>query len=275
MIELPESKHLASQFKEILCGKTVMNVTVNQSPHKFAGFHGDPAAYPGKLTGQTVTGADAHGAIPEIQFADMRLAFCDGANIRFFAVGEKLPQKHQLHIEFDDSSSLTCSIQMYGAMLLLDGTDKSEPFYISSTTKIGPVSPENTEEYFFGLMDGVKQNYSVKAFLATEQRFPGLGNGVLQDILFNAKINPRRKLETLSASEKDALYQSVRQTLSEMIASGGRDTEKDLFGVAGGYQTKLCAKTKYHPCPVCGDSIVKEAFLGGTVYYCPTCQPLR
>jgi len=61
----------------------------------------------------------------------------------------------------------------------------------TSKTKIGPLSDENTEDYFFSLMDGVKQTYSIKAFLATEQRFLGLGNGVLQDILFNAKVHPQ------------------------------------------------------------------------------------
>ena len=122
-------------------------------------------------------------------------------------------------------------------------------------------------------MNSVKQNYSIKAFLATEQRYPGLGNGVLQDILFNAKVNPRRKLAAMTQSEKDAVYQSVKHTLSEMMDGGGRDTEKDIFGCPGGYRTKLSAKTKDCPCPACGSEIIREAFLGGNVYWCPVCQP--
>ncbi|MDD4774464.1 MAG: endonuclease VIII, partial [Eubacteriales bacterium] len=196
----------------------------------------------------------------------------DGVNIRYFASGEKIPEKHQLRVEFDDNSSLVCSVQMYGGILLTGADDGENGYYLSSKTKISPLSEENTEEYFFGLMDGVRQNYSVKAFLATEQRFPGLGNGVLQDILFNAKIHPRRKLETLSQREKEAIYNSVRHTLCEMTAGGGRDTEKDLFGRPGGYRTKLSAKTKDSPCPVCGDIITREAFMGGNVYFCPVCQ---
>jgi formamidopyrimidine-DNA glycosylase len=27
-------------------------------------------------------------------------------------------------------------------------------------------------------------------------------------------------------------------------------------------------------CPKCGGTIVKEAYLGGAVYYCPVCQKL-
>ena len=51
--------------------------------------------------------------------------------------------------------------------------------------------------YFDRLVAGAKPNLSAKAFLATEQRIPGLGNGVLQDILFNARIHPKRKMATL------------------------------------------------------------------------------
>jgi formamidopyrimidine-DNA glycosylase len=113
---------------------------------------------------------------------------------------------------------------------------------------------------------------SAKAFLATKQRIPGLGNGVLQDILFNAGIHPKTKIETLSDEKINDLYESVKSTLSEMTKKGSRDTEKDLFGNYGGYTTKLSKKTMGTPCPVCGSSIVRQAYLGGNVYFCPICQ---
>ena len=113
-----------------------------------------------------------------------------------------------------------------------------------------------------------------KAFLATEQRIPGLGNGVLQDILFRAGVHPRRRMNTLSVSQVDTLFDAVKTTLAEMTRLGGRDTEKDLFGNPGRYRTLLSRNTVEKPCPVCGAPIEKAAYLGGTVYYCPACQPL-
>lgn len=276
MIEFPESRHLALQIKEQLKGKTVINAQANASPHKFAWFYGDPAEYNDKLSGKQITGTNAYGGMTEIVLdsgiGELHLVLFDGVNIRYYTPGEALPPKHQLSLLMDDSSSLIFSVQMYGGLLLMEAEAADNAYYISSKTKVSPVSEENTKEYFFGLMNGVKQNYSVKAFLATEQRFPGLGNGVLQDILFNAKIHPRRKLESLTLEEKEALYGSVKKTLSEMTASGGRDTEKDIYGQPGGYKTKLTAKTKNHLCHECGDMISGEAFLGGNVYFCPTCQ---
>ena len=60
-----------------------------------------------------------------------------------------------------------------------------------------------------------------------------------------------------------------------MTDRGGRDTEKDLFGTPGGYAVQLSRNTCAEPCPVCGGPIVKEAYLGGAVYYCLHCQPLK
>lgn len=42
----------------------------------------------------------------------------------------------------------------------------------------------------------------MKAFLAAEQRFPGIGNGVLQDILLESGIHPKRKISTLRDLER-------------------------------------------------------------------------
>jgi len=271
MIELPESKCLADQFMGTLKSKKVINVVVNKSPHKFAFYQGDPAEYPSQLVGKTVTGSDAFGGLAELQFEDVKLVFFDGLNIRYNYANDSVPEKHQMYIEFNDSTSLTCSVQMYGGILLLD-KNEDNGHYKSSKYKIKPLQPEFNESYFDNLMKNAKQNLSAKAFLATEQRIPGLGNGVLQDILFNAKIHPRKKIETLSDNEKQAMYKSVVQTILEMTASGGRDTEKDIFGINGGYKTKLSAKTKNDPCPVCENAIIREAYLGGNIYYCPVCQ---
>ena len=86
-------------------------------------------------------------------------------------------------------------------------------------------------------------------------------------------MNPRRKLNTLSKDEMSTLLTSLKSTLGKMTRLGGRNTEKDLFGEPGGYQVVMYAKNKGKPCPRCGSEILKEAYLGGSVYYCQHCQP--
>ena len=102
--------------------------------------------------------------------------------------------------------------------------------------------------------------------MATEQRIPGLGNGVLQDILFCAHIHPKRKMNTLSSADLDALYGYVKSLLREMAVRNGRDTETDLYGCKGGYKTILSRNTVDQPCPLCCGAIRKEAYMGGSVY---------
>ena len=125
------------------------------------------------------------------------------------------------------------------------------------------------------IMDLLKKqvaNISIKAFLATEQRIPGLGNGVLQDILWNAKLHPKSKISSLNEKSLSELFKSIKYTLNEMAEKGGRDTEKDIYGKSGGYRTVLSSKNIDMLCPACGGAIIKEAYMGGSIYYCSECQ---
>ena len=111
-------------------------------------------------------------------------------------------------------------------------------------------------------------------FLTTEQRFPGIGNGVLQDILLAAGIHPKRKIGTFSDLEQDNLLSCIISVLGDMTEGGGRDTEKDIFGRRGGYRVRLSKNTLVSGCPQCRGQLVKETYMGGSIYYCPSCQPL-
>jgi len=273
MLEIPESHTIARQLDETVKGKTIAHIVAGASPHKFAFFQGDPADYQALLTGKTIDGSHPVAGQVEIRAGNARVVLSDGANIRYFEPGTKLPAAHQLFIGFTDGSAIVCTVQMYAFLCAFPEGANDNPYYLAALEKPSPLEPSFDRKYFESLISCTKQNMSLKAFLSTEQRIPGLGNGVLQDILFNARLHPKRKLETLSTAEKDALFSSVRRTLSDMTSLGGRDTEKDLFGRPGGYTTLLSAKTVKAPCPICGGEIVRLAYLGGNVYFCPVCQP--
>ena len=70
------------------------------------------------------------------------------------------------------------------------------------------------------------------------------------------------------------MLNSVKITIPMMASKGGRDTELDLFGKPGNYNTMLCKNTVNKPCPICGTIIKKEAYMGGSIYYCEKCQEL-
>ena len=274
MIELPEAVVISRQVAAALTGRQIVRALANASPHKFAWYTGDPAAYSHRLAGKAIQGAGASGNHIEIQASDLTLVI--STPMKYHAPGVRPPQKHQLFLAFDDGSALTCTVQMWGAMLCLDASGAgATPEYLAAKQKPSPLSPAFDRAWFDTLLDPAAQNLSAKEFLATRQRIPGLGNGVLQDILWAAGIHPKRKLGALSAAEIDGLYAALKRILAEMTALGGRDTERDFFDCPGGYRTILSKNTVEAPCPACGSTIAKEQYLGGAIYFCPGCQPLE
>ncbi|MBK8902591.1 MAG: endonuclease VIII [Anaerolineaceae bacterium] len=271
MIELPEAVVLAGQINQTLVGKRIKQVVANQSPHKFAWYTGDPATYHDRLGGRTIRTAAACAGEVEIIADEMQL-ICSAA-LRFYPAGEKRPARHQLLLAFEDNSVLVATIQMWGCLFCVQ---QGEPVgfedYRLGRERPSPLSDAFDRVHFDSLLPEDLAKLSAKAFLATEQRIPGLGNGVLQDILWTAKINPRRKMDSLKAVEQEQLFRAVKSVLREMTNCGGRDTERDLFGCPGGYRTILSKNTVGQPCPACGALIQKEAYLGGSVYFCPVCQ---
>jgi formamidopyrimidine-DNA glycosylase len=202
---------------------------------------------------------------------DTFLSISDGTNMRYYSAGEKHPDKYQLLIVFDDESFIVLTVAMYGGIWAYKGTlDNS--YHQGSLNSISPLDERFDEAFFRNIFKKTTRDLSLKAFLATEQRIPGLGNGVLQDILFNAGLHPKHKISTLSDFQKDELFHSLKITLNNMTDKGGRNTEKDLFGNYGGYRTLLSKNTIEDPCPNCGGKIIKEAYMGGAVYFCPSCQ---
>ncbi|MCX7710405.1 MAG: endonuclease VIII [Clostridia bacterium] len=273
MLELPEALTVANQLQQSAKGKRISKVIAAQSPHKFAFFHGDPQGYHDLLAGKIIRNAAGYGGLIEVEADDVRLLVGDGVGLRYHEKIEQRPPKHQLLIEFEDGSSLSASVQMYGGIWCFHEGEFDNPYYKVAKDKPSPLSEKFDADYFERMVSSPEmQKLSTKAFLATEQRIPGLGNGVLQDILWNARIHPKRKITSLSDEERTVLFKAVKSMLGEMTALCGRDTEKDLYGNNGRYKVMMSKNSAGLPCMTCGGYIKKENYMGGSVYYCESCQ---
>ena len=276
MIEIPESATYAKQIKEELTGKTITSVVAASSPHKFAWYYKDPADYADRLRDNQILAARGLGMFVEIELSHAMLLLSDGVRLSVHPAAGSVPKKHQLLLDFDDGTQFSAALSMYGGLYCWEKkTEFSYSYYDIAKEKPSPLIDDFSEDYFEDLLSpGAVQKLSLKGALATEQRIPGLGNGCLQDILWKAKLHPKRKTSTLSEDEKYTLFTSLKDTLAEMTRHGGRSTEKDLFGNPGGFQVVMCAANKEQPCPECGTLIKKESYMGGSIYTCPNCQPV-
>lgn len=272
MLEIPESITIARQLNETVKGKAIKEVETEHTKHSFAWYHGEPSGYHEIMAGETVGNSAGIGSMVEMELSEYSFVAGDGTNIRYYAPGEKLPARYQMRITLEDDSSLICTVQMYGTMFLIQPGIYDNPYYLAAKQKPLPLTEDFDYDYFASLREGVSGKCSMKEFLATHQRIPGLGNGVLQDILFHAGLHPKRKINTLSDTDWKKLYETAVRILGQMLSRGGRSTEKDLFGNPGGYCAILSKKTVGSPCPYCGNIIQKANYLGGTIYFCSGCQ---
>lgn len=276
MIELPEAHSLARQLNEAITGQTIDSAIVGKTPHGFAFYCYAHQTYAERLTGRTVRSVCGHGGHVWIDLDDgQSLILGEGAVIRLLAPGAPEPKKHQLYARFGNGSSLVVTISMYAFIVLWDGHQELNPYLQKGLDGPNPLDDSFDFAAFEALASSADAaKLTAKGLLATGQRLPGVGSGVLQDILFNAEINPKCRVSSLNGGDLARLFRALKGTLTEMRNLGGRDTDTDIYGQPGGYPTLASRKTVGTPCPRCGNLIVKEAFLGGSVYFCPHCQPV-
>ncbi len=274
MLEHPEAVILARQINETLIGKQIKFVEVNQTPHKLAWFVDEAKGYESLLFHQTIRHACAYGGLLEITLDDCQIVIGDGTRVIYSSSFLNELNKHQLFLQFQDDSTLAFSIQMYGGIWAFKTDTFDNPYYLLAKTQVQLSSEAFDFPYFQAKLTTEKPTLSLKAFLATEQRFVGLGNGVLQSILWNARLHPKTKIQTLTEIEQKRLFDGMKDTVQAIIEQGPRDTETDLFGVKGHYPTLPTFYANQEMCPHCKTShFIKEAYMGGSIYTCPTCQP--
>ena len=271
MIEYPEALVLSRQLKQKCINQAILDVEVNAFPHKMAWFNAVPKDYKDILLGREFKDCIAYGSFVELRAEDCHLVFHEGIQLRDVkAVPSDV--KHQLKLVFEDHI-LLASIKMYGGIYCFK--DAFDNVYRDRALSVPGLLDEGFDRaYWRTLIDQSSNKLSLKAFLATEQRIPGLGNGLVQDILFKAKLHPKRKLETLSELELEALFIVLKEQTQTIVNLGGRDTEVLLDG-SGGYPSVMSSKGFELPCLVCSGQKVKENYLGGSIYFCPQCQKLE
>ena len=279
MIEMPEATTLANQMNEVLIGKMVQSFGRGELVHKFLWLNRPVEEYASLLSGKTVSGASSYGKSIYLYLgAEYLLWFSElGGRLLYFPIEQtppvqKRPSKVHLRWDFTDGSELVLILQMWGAVRLLEGADLTKQ--PEAEPGIPPLSPAFTFECFDALLENYpdKTRQGVKGFLVTSKYVNGLGNGYLQDILFQAGIHPRRKIPAINAVERHRLYEAIQETIEQAIELGGRDDERDLFDRPGGYHRLMNNQVVGQPCPVCGTPIEKIAYLGGACYVCAQCQ---
>ena len=294
-MSLAENHVISNQLQNTVVGRTIVKTIANQNPHSFVWFATEPKyvfssgeitnrearLYDGLLTGQTIQRSAVHfGSYATYNFLYIgNRALMFSLPTRYYAAGEKLPKRHQLLLTLDDGSSLALCGSLGGMIYLFRVDENSLAIDYPPPDFPSVLSEDFSKTFFLNLikttdLSRLKPAKTVKCFLATKNRIPGLDNGILHEILWEARVNPKSVMAALGQDDCKRLHAAIKKVFPAVIKADGRDTEKDLFGNFGGYITKASKNTLGKPCGRCGEPIVKEAYLGGVVYYCPACQPI-
>jgi formamidopyrimidine-DNA glycosylase len=275
MIELPEALTIARQISKELKGKEIEEGIRGNSPHKFAFYNRPPEEYAAILKGKTMGDATDSGAclLAAVEPGYALVLGGGGERILYHPNAETLPKKHQLLLHFTDGTYLTVSVQGWGSAMLLSQAELAAHAELGKK-RVSPLTEAFTFEHFQGLFGELEEGdpRSIKYFIISKPGVWGVANGYLQDILFLAKVHPRRRALDTTEAERRALYEAIRETLNQAVALGGRDSERDLYNQPGGYKRILDSTAVGQPCRECGTPIVKIQYLGGAAYFCPKCQ---
>jgi formamidopyrimidine-DNA glycosylase len=282
MLELPEIATIRNQMNNALPNKTVKAVDM-MDRKIFAGtirrslITQERSAFVKGLVGSTVSHITSRGNSIYIHFQN-RAALSAGAiygNILLTEPGDKLPKKPTICISFVDGCTLSIVVNLFGQIRIFRGLD-------SETKSNRPYSLDPGAKGFTwqAFSKGLKEwtgvtKYTCKKLITScsPEYLIGIGNGYASEILYRARIHPKKKLGILSMEEKKAFFSSIKSTINEAIRLGGRISEKDLYGNPGKFTPTAGRDMLGELCPQCKDQTIKKLALeGGASYFCPSCQ---
>ena len=103
----------------------------------------------------------------------------------------------------------------------------------------------------------------------------GIGNIYVDEILYDARLHPRRKANTLSGEEWKGLHAAILENLAAGVEHRGTTVRlyKDVLNRPGEHQNYLRVFEKQgEPCPDCEGKVVRDKVGGRPSHFCPSCQ---
>ena len=270
--ELPEALHVARQMDAAIKGKRITRVHVGPACASLIrqGFINLDRVSVAK---HDVTGVTSEGKWIFVRLMpDLYLLFAleTGGKILYHTSQASLPAKFHIQLDFADGSFLTEQIVGWG---WAKGVKESELPLQRYPGQLGlsPLDRAFTLRHFRDIL-AQHGNKVIKYVLIEQRSIAGLGNGYMQDILFRARLHPKRKAADITQDEQKALYTAIRKTLKEAVRLGSSEFERDLYDTPGRYKRIMGEHMKGKPCPECGAPIEKLSVLGTPSYVCPSCQ---
>jgi formamidopyrimidine-DNA glycosylase len=244
MPELPEVETIRSQLQKKIVGKSI--------------------------SGRRIVGLRRRAKILIIDFDDAKsLIFHLKMTGQLILNGK--PSKHTRKVfNFDDGSRLVFNdARKFGWWKEVKDTKEIEE-------KFGPEALKVSLQAFKSLLAERKKS-RIKPLLMDQRIIAGIGNIYSDEILYAAKVNPLRRVETLSSAEIEKIFRSMKKILAAAIKHRGSSVEYyfDACGKKGDFvKFHKVYQKEGQKCGRCGALIKRIKINGRSAHFCPVCQKL-
>lgn len=221
-----------------------------------------PAQVIGAVEGATVRGTDRIGKLLLVDLGDDRPEL----GLRFGMTGRLVLDDHAPIVALEYASHRDDPAWDRFALRFDDGARLrlSDPRRLGGVeldpdrAALGPDAWSLTEGQLRSALAGSRA--PLKARLLDQSRVAGLGNLLVDETLWRARLDPRREAGALAPAEVRRLRSRIASTVADLFAKGGshRGDLQD-HRVRGGR------------CPRCGGSLDRTVVGGRTTYWCPAC----
>ncbi|MFN7250186.1 MAG: Fpg/Nei family DNA glycosylase [Anaerobacillus sp.] len=266
MPELPEMETYKRLLNEKIQGKLITNVEINRE--KSINVAPDLFTQEVKNTSVIAVERRAKHLIFKLNSGKNLVLHLMLGGWMYFGNDEDQPERtKQIILTFPNGKLYFIGLRL-GYLHLFDEQQLKEEF-----AKLGP---EPLDQHFTlsTFLEHIKSRRGMlKTTLVNQSFIAGIGNCYSDEICFDAKLLPTRKMSELNEFENTNLFNGVISALNRGINQGGYMDDPFFKGdqLTGCYQT-LVYDREGQPCFKCNSKILLEMISSKKTFYCPNCQ---
>ncbi|SHK66587.1 DNA-formamidopyrimidine glycosylase [Hymenobacter psychrotolerans] len=270
MPELPEVETYRRFLDDLLVGQTIVALEVKDA-HVLAT---DEDTLRNALNGHSVTATHRLGKNCFLKLDSgqlLALHFGMTGDVGAYRDEPDAPRFTRVALHLADGLRVAfIDPRKFGRIRLVDSVARYQ-----KDKKLGPDALDITAQQLQAALGHRKS--LIKPLLLDQSITAGLGNWIVDEVLFQARVHPERRADTLTDSEFEALHTAVQLVLNTAIrheATYSRFPASFLIH-ARGWDTSATPGTDNHIfCPVHTKTKVEKSYVGArATYVCPRCQP--
>ncbi len=167
------------------------------------------------------------------------------------------PYRYDTRPRKPEWSRFTLTFADGGSLVLLDPRRLGRIRLNPDIGALGPDAAQVTQAEFRALI--AKGTTAVKARLLNQSKIAGIGNLLADEILWQARVSPLARVDSLSSAQVNRLYRALNSVLESAVAKGGahtgdiiaarhpgaicpRDGAPMVHGTVGGRSTWWCSR---------------------------------